>query len=256
MGLINQTPTINNTNRRGAIHHAQCRGTIYRAQIQNIMESKTKCRKSIRLPYYDYSESGYYFITICTKDRKIFFDNERIEDIVKKFWLEIPKHFQNTKLDEWIIIPNHLHGIVIVENNRRGAIHHAQCRGAIHHAQCRGAIHHAHGFDKSNPYRIKNNPMLSSEPTLGKIIRWFKGRTSYEIHKNSFKYFGWQRNYYEHIIRNEKSLNNIRNYIIGNPDKWEEDVENPKNDFTEKQIRKFYDDLFNRRGTIYRALRK
>jgi len=91
------------------------------------MESKIKHRKSIRLPYYNYSEHGYYFVTICTKDRKIFFNNKQIKNSVKKFWLEIPKHFQNTKLDEWIIMPNHLHGIIIIEDNCRGVIYHAQC---------------------------------------------------------------------------------------------------------------------------------
>ena len=74
-------------------------------------------RKSIRLKHYDYSQAGAYFVTICTKDRKLFFEDEFIKSIAETFWKEIPKHFINVKLDEFIIMPNHLHGIIIIEND-------------------------------------------------------------------------------------------------------------------------------------------
>ena len=91
------------------------------------------------------------------------------------------------------------------------------------------------GRDKSRPYNIRNNPMSISDTTLGKILRYYKAKTTYEIHKYigdqfvKFGYFQWQRNYYERIIRNNKELNRIRQYIINNPDNWETDRNNPKN---------------------------
>ncbi len=88
-------------------------------------------------------------------------------------------------------------------------------------------LHHKPGFDKSNHY-IKNNPMLSNPATLGKIMRSFKAQSTHMI-RNAANYsdFQWQRNYYDHIVRNEEELNRIREYIIYNPMKWQYDRENP-----------------------------
>ena len=71
-----------------------------------------KRRKVIILKNYDYSQTGYYFVTICTKERNLYFENEKITQIARKFWLEIPQHFESVKLDRWIIMPNHLNGII------------------------------------------------------------------------------------------------------------------------------------------------
>lgn len=119
-----------------------------------------------------------------------------IGSIAKQHWLEIPQHFQNVKLDEFIIMPNHIHGIVIIENQQ-------------------GGITRTH------------NPMIS-ENSLSKIIRWYKGRSTFEINKRQNKIrFAWQSRFYEHIIRNEKSLEKIREYINNNPLKWDIDENNP-----------------------------
>ena len=72
----------------------------------------THHRKSIRLKTYDYSQAGIYFITVCTKDRKLFFENKSIKNIAEKHWLEISDHFKNVELDKYIIMPNHIHGII------------------------------------------------------------------------------------------------------------------------------------------------
>ena len=86
---------------------------------------KNKYRiKSIRLKDWDYSSNGYYYITICTKNRECIFGNvvngkmglSQIGEIVQKYWCEIPRHFKNTFLDEYMIMPNHMHGIIIIEN--------------------------------------------------------------------------------------------------------------------------------------------
>ena len=101
--------------------------------------------------------------------------------IVKPYWNQIPKQFSFARLDEYIIMPNHIHGIIVINESMR--------------------------------------------ESLSKIIRWFKGRVTYEIRKSG-GVFLWQGRFYEHIIRNKESLNRIRKYIRNNPKNWEFDTEN------------------------------
>jgi len=170
-------------------------------------------RRSIRLPEYDYSRFGYYYVTICTKNRELYFENNKIKQIIQQHWLEIPKHFKNIELDEYVVMPNHLHGIIVINV---GAIHESP---ANKHAIYKRAI-------RELPLQEDRRQML-----LPKIIGRFK--------MNSTKYINillnqpgqplWQRNYYEHIIRDKQSLNRIRHYIKTNPKNWETDRNNPKN---------------------------
>lgn len=160
-------------------------------------------RKTLRLKNFDYSTSGYYFVTICTRKRIPFFGKiinnniilNEIGNIVKQQWLWLEKNFKYVKLDEWTIMPNHLHGIVIINN------------------------YVGNGRDRSLPIKIKPLPEL---------IGAFKTTSSKLIHQLGYNFFQWQKSYYEHIIRNE-SLQKIRQYIRYNHLKWEVDVENPKN---------------------------
>ncbi|HWP93781.1 MAG TPA: transposase [Thermodesulfobacteriota bacterium] len=125
--------------------------------------------ESTRLKEWDYSSFGHYFVTICTKNRECVFGEiavgkmelSKIGEMVMQYWLEIPRQFHNVKLDEFVIMPNHVHGIVTIEKrNDKDA---TNCRDGI------------------NPVStIRQNPMLS-ERSLFKIIRWFKGRCTYEI---------------------------------------------------------------------------
>ena len=169
-------------------------------------------RRSIRLKDYDYSQAGAYFVTICAKDKKYLFGNiisdkmelSEIGKIINRFWIEIPNHFSNVHLDEYIIMPNHLHGIVMIDINCRGGVTPPHIKG-------RGTL-----------------PLQQKRP-LGHIIGYFK----YQSTKYINKIYGlpgraiWQRNYYEHIIRNENELNHIREYILYNPLQWQFDRENP-----------------------------
>src|SRR3970040_2590542 len=181
--------------------------------------------ESTRLEEWDYSSGsgvaikregswgtafGDYFVTICTKNQECVSGRiadgkmvlTRIGNIVKRYWLEVPEHFQNVKLDEFVIMPNHIHGIVIIENQH--------CRDAIN-----GVSTRAH------------NPMLSGN-SLSKIIRWYKGRCTFEVNKiQNTIHFAWQPRFYDHIIRNEKLLQKIREYIHNNPLKWGIDENNP-----------------------------
>jgi len=209
-----------------------------------------KNRKSQRLINYDYSQNGLYFITICTKDRQELFgeikDGKMVlnesGEIVKKNLIDIPNYQKNIFLDEFIIMPNHIHAII--EINQIVGVRFIEPRGNPTTTDfdtsgfdelgfdAPGFI--APGFDESNPYgkKIKNNPMLINKTTLGKIVRHLKAKSTNEIRKQLNPVaFSWQRNYYDHIIRNDESLNKIREYIIKNPATWERDRNMPENVF-------------------------
>lgn len=171
--------------------------------------------KSIRLKHYDYRANGYYFVTICTHKKICYFGNINQEKvnlsslgkIAEKFWLEIPQHFNYAEIDSFIIMPNHVHGIIIINN--------------------------INGIEKLNSYQEKNinNDDLSQtmskispkKGSLSSIIRSYKSAITRWSKLNNYDNFGWQSRFYEHIIRDEESLNNIREYIVNNPIKWEED---------------------------------
>ena len=166
-------------------------------------------RRSIRLKHYDYSGNGYYFVTICTKNFQCWLGDvvngkmklSNIGEIVKKCWMETPQHFDNVFLDVFVVMPNHFHGIVVIEN---------ECN-----APCRGVACNA-------PTNVSPKP--KSLPT---IIRSFKSAVTNWCNKHDFSHFQWHRNYYEHVIRTEHELNSIREYIINNPLQWESDENNP-----------------------------
>ncbi len=163
-------------------------------------------RRSIRLKGYDYSQAGAYFVTICTKDRECLFGDitngemqlNIMGTVVQQYWNKIPRHFPNTAIDEFIVMPNHVHGIICIETNFVGAIHELPL----------------------HEYKRQRRKML-----LPKIIGWFKMQSAKQINqiRNTRSNPVWQRNYYEHIIRNEQELNTIRKYILTNPLKWELD---------------------------------
>ena len=165
---------------------------------------------SIRLKGWDYRNSGYYFVTICTKDRHPYFGQivkgemclSSIGEIATQCWREIPKHHENVDLDEFMIMPNHTHGIVILCNPI-------------------GTLHTPSPQDKSIMSNI--SPKAGS---LSTIIRSYKSAVTRLCGLQGVKQFAWQTRFYDHIIRDEKSLRNIRRYIMNNPAKWELDKEN------------------------------
>ena len=161
--------------------------------------------KSIRLQNWDYSWDWYYFVTICTKNRENYFWKiidwkmilSDLGKIIQKFYLEIPNHFDNVKLDEYVIMPNYIHWIIIIDNNNTNNVETRQW---------------------------KNRFQNQWKKTLSSIIWSFKSICTKTINKIQNKiFFARQSGFYEHIIRDEKSLNNIRKYIIENPLNWEKD---------------------------------
>lgn len=167
--------------------------------------SKIITRKSgNRLRGYDYSQSNYYYVTICTDKRKEWFgkieNNQMLLNdygqIVQQQWQWLAKQYSYTELGEYVIMPNHIHGILIIDNSMRT------------------------GHDLSLQYhKIKS---------LSSLIGTFKTTSSKLIHQNGLSDFAWQRSFYDHIIRNESSLCEIREYIKNNPTIWDNDEENIK----------------------------
>jgi REP element-mobilizing transposase RayT len=172
-------------------------------------------RRSIRLKDYDYTKAGAYFVTICTWNRECLFGDildgkiqlNEFGQIVDEFLRRIHGHFRDVKINEFIIMPNHFHGIMLIESDDVGAIHELPLRNATEHKQQRRRM------------------------LLPKIIGWLKMNSAKCINqiRNTHGVPVWQKNYYEHIIRNEDELNRIREYIINNPLKWTEDENNPAN---------------------------
>jgi putative transposase len=167
-------------------------------------------RQSIRLKGYDYSQPGGYFVTICTRDRILFFEDNNIKKIVETCWLEIPYHFPNVELDQWVIMPNHLHGIILLHDSRRGEAF-------------------AENIDELRTPTANASPLRHPKGTtprsLSAIVQNFKSISTRRINQlqgtpgNSI----WQRGFYDRIIRNQKELDRIRHYIEENPLKWELD---------------------------------
>lgn len=169
-------------------------------------------RKKLRLPDYDYSQEGWYFVTICVKDRKCLFGEvvngemvlNEVGKIVDREWNKTSEIRKNVSLDVCIVMPNHIHGIIIIESQNVGV-----CR-----------------------WQTRTKRGLESQ-SIGSLINHFKSACTKQIKIFFPEKFEqpletiWQRNYYEHVIRNEKSLNEIQNYILNNPLKWEYDKENP-----------------------------
>jgi putative transposase len=175
-------------------------------------------RHSIRLTDYDYTNPGGYFITICVQDRRCVLgeindskvEPSHIGKIVEESWQYIPSHFHGIILDLNVIMPNHFHGIIIIEDTRLDG------RGEVPSPS-----------NDETPSRENRGGMTPPlrKPTLGQVVGYFKYLSTKKINELTNNAPGrlWQRNYYEHIIRNEQDLYNARKYILENPLKWEED---------------------------------
>jgi REP element-mobilizing transposase RayT len=184
-------------------------------------------RRSIRLRGYDYSKTGAYFVTICTRNRECWLGEivdgamvlNDIGRIVQSVWEGLPDCFPTIALDAFVIMPNHIHGIIIV--------------GAQFIAPSFQTTPHSHAVfnniaSNDKPASVLfDQGVMNHAPTLGKIVRTFKAASVRQIRKNNRAYFAWQRNYYEHISRDEDELDRTREYILQNPSRWAEDENNP-----------------------------
>ena len=182
-------------------------------------------RRTIRLKDYDYSQSGSYFITICTHNRMLYFSQyPDLTLIVSHQWQEIPKRYEHVILDEFIIMPNHIHGIITVGAGLVPAPDITPTPAGL-------------GIDARPCTDTKPGAGARPAPTVtvtvGEIVGTFKSLCIRDwlryIEENGLDTVGkfWQRNYYERVIRNEDELNKVREYIRNNPLNWSLDRENP-----------------------------
>lgn len=181
-------------------------------------------RRSIRLKGYDYSQEGFYFITICCQDMihrfgKIVDGKMRLNEcgqIAYNEWANLSQRFQQVELDVFQIMPNHMHGILVLHNVGASLADAPSDDAYMHHA----------GLDLKNA--IDDDIRAGASPArtvVGDIVGAYKSivmNKCLEIYKAQKKVMGkfWLRNYYEHIIRDEQAYENISNYIDNNPENW------------------------------------
>ena len=216
---------------------------------------------SARAPWWDYANDGAYFVTICTAHRECCFGDvadgkmhfSTLGQIANNIWEEIPRQFPYAELGEYQVMPNHVHGIIVINGNSgRDAINRvstpriaetdasiaetdasiaetnapiAETTASITETDASIAETDASNADET-PGGItgNNNPMLNDN--LSRILRWYKGRVTFECHQTDAK-FGWQERFYDIIIRDTASYHRISEYIINNPAKWDTDKFNP-----------------------------
>jgi len=193
-------------------------------------------RRSIRLKHYDYSLSGAYFVTICTWNRECLFGEiknrtmhkNEFGEIVSDEWKRTEDLRPYVKLDLSIIMPNHLHGILIInDDNGTKTVGARRCLALNKEIN----IKMSSRLDVNQKASHRDAPTGVKSGSLGAIIGQFKSIATKKINKirKSPGYPVWQRNYYERIIRNENELHKIWEYINSNPFQWEIDENNPVN---------------------------
>ena len=162
-------------------------------------------RRSVRLKGYD-SQPGAYFVTVCTRDREctlgdVIEDEVRVTElghIVEECWHDLPSHYAHLRLDAFVIMPNHVHAIIILK-----------------------------GYpDVGAGLRPAPTAKRAGLPEIVRAFKAFSARRINELLDSAGTPF-WQRNYYDHVIRNERELNAIRQYIADNPARWNDDPEHP-----------------------------
>lgn len=179
----------------------------------------TQRRRSLRLHGFDYAQRGAYFVTVVARDHACLFGDVvdgamRLNEagrVAESCWAAIPDHFPHVALDAFVVMPNHVHGVVWIVGDVSADV---------------GARDRAKDF---SPLRRGASNFRSPSKTVGSVVRGFKIGVTKWMRANTGIRDVWQRNYFEHVIRNEAALHRIRQYIIDNPARWHEDRENPAN---------------------------
>lgn len=176
-------------------------------------------RRSIRLRGYDYSSAGAYFITVCAHERECLFGEivggemrlSEAGQVVRSVWNGLPSHYPNVELDAFVVMPNHFHGIMVLTDTL--------------------VVGAALAPPQKNQDPDINQGAASSAPTLAAVVRAFKSMSAVVVNRLIERSGrpAWQRNYYEHAVRNDDDLAAIRQYIEANPANWQDDKENPEN---------------------------
>lgn len=178
-------------------------------------------RQSVRLKAHDYSQPGAYFVTVCTQNRECAFGKilnaEMILNdagrMVQGVWDELPVRYPGVQIDSFVIMPNHIHGIILLTGST--------------HRRGESRIRPNKGDHKDRPYGTLPG-------TIGRVMQGFKSITTRKYiigaRDNGWPPFEkrlWQRNYYERVVRDDSEMHRVREYVTGNPARWLEDEENP-----------------------------
>lgn len=188
---------------------------------------RIKNRRSIRLKGYDYSQPGWYFVTIIVKNHDYLFGKvemgvmvlNKYGKIAHDEWQKTVNIRQHVELDRYIIMPNHVHGIIRITGENKNT--EKKELGAYNNPSPLQSVKH-------NANQSSQSGFQSPSKTIGAIVRGYKSAVTHQINSmcNTPGMARWQRNYWEHIIRNEQELNRIRQYIYNNPANWSLDQNN------------------------------
>jgi len=204
-------------------------------------DPKIHHRRSIRLPHWDYSWGWWYYVTIAVKDRRCDFgrvDNDvvvlsTLGAAADDCWKQIPQHHAGVELDDYVIMPNHVHGILILNDDVRRDVQLSEGLLSENVPTDTNTLNVPTDANKLNvPLKVKNEAMAALSPKKGSlpvILRTFKAAVTTWARENHHERFGWQERFHDHIIRNDADLRRIREYIQTNPLKWAFDEENPNN---------------------------
>jgi putative transposase len=189
-------------------------------------------RRSIRLKGYDYSQAGMYFVTICVQRGQCLLTETAVQEMIQYWWEKLPEKFTAVVLDAFVIMPNHFHFIIVitaVDPQPYAGTHPPMQPSVGTHLLTQPPVG-AH--PRVRPKGQTHGPAPTA--ALGKIVQWFKTMTTNAyirgVKEQGWEPFPgklWQRNYYEHIIRNGRALNTIRQYIDNNPANWDADQLHP-----------------------------
>jgi putative transposase len=186
-------------------------------------------RRSIRLPGYDYTQLGAYFVTIRTQDGACLFDDPVLRRVAETMWQRIPSHFGQVSLDASVVMPNHMHGILIISGIAIVGATSETDRG--HTDQLPVVCGESSTANPAgNASRLPRIPGGAPSGSLGAIIGNYKSVTTRRINqiRKTPGTAVWQRNYYEHIIRTERAMKAIQKYIVNNPARWHLDKFNTR----------------------------
>lgn len=185
---------------------------------------------SARLQNWDYGANGSYFITICTNGMQHFFGEvvdkkmifKSVGVLAEEYWKEIQKQFPYVELGNFQVMPNHLHGILIIDKSvvvtvETRFIASNSEENNLGETRLIASVPEENGI---GGFAGEKNPMIADN--ISRIIRWYKGRCTFEMRKINPN-FGWHSRFHDHIIRDSESFDRIQNYIEENPSKWNED---------------------------------
>jgi REP element-mobilizing transposase RayT len=177
-----------------------------------------------------------YFVTICTGQRRFFFSRVLLRQLAEACWLAIPSHHTGVTLDEWVLMPNHLHGLIRI-HDKPGAALDEHRRGVQLNAPTVENDDLTDALTDANPSTdsgsggapTRYSTISPRRGTLSVIVRTYKAAVTTACRSKGYIAFEWQRNYYEHVVRNARELDAIRRYIRLNPVRWHLDRDNPAN---------------------------